>query len=77
MRFTVMVAAPAPSRTVEELELKSSVPGPSLSMIVSAAVVVLICEPAGVALASLNTIVLFGAFAVPLSVIVTGKVLLV
>ena len=46
-------------------------------MIVSAVVVVLICEPAGVALASLRTIVLFGAFAVPLSVIVTGNVLLV
>ena len=46
-------------------------------MIVSLAVVVLICEPAGVALASLNTIVLFGAFAVALSTIVTGKVFLV
>ena len=43
-------------------------------MIVSVLVVVLICEPAGVALESLNTIVLFGAFAVPLSTIVTGKV---
>ena len=46
-------------------------------MIVSLAVVVLICEPAGVALASLNTIVLFGAFAVALSTIVTGKVFFV
>ena len=46
-------------------------------MIVSLAVVVLICEPAGVALRSLNTIVLFGALAVALSTIVTGKVFLV
>jgi hypothetical protein len=43
-------------------------------MIVSVLVVVLICEPPGVALESLKTTVLFGAFAVPLSTIVTGKV---
>jgi hypothetical protein len=40
-------------------------------------VAVLICEPPGVALESVNTTVLFGSFAVALSTIVTGKVLLV
>src|SRR5215210_7593289 len=46
-------------------------------MIVSVAVAVLICEPAGVALASLNPTVLLGAFAVLLSMMVTGKVFVV